>query len=131
MYAANSLPRRITSFPCGFIVNTDPKEKSGQHWLAFYFVSPQEGEFFDSYGHPPQFYNHRFVSFLNENVQEWTLNHKHLQSDFTAVCGQYCIFFLLHRAQGVSMNSIVNLFSSNRERNDHWVYHFVTQLMRQ
>ena len=131
VYAENTLPRHLESYPCGVIVNTDPKGQPGQHWVAFYLTSPQEGEFFDSYGHTPQFYSRHYVEFLNRNVQDWTSNPKGLQSTFTAVCGEYCIFYLLHRARGVNMNTIVNVFHSNKEYNDHLVYRFVIQLMRQ
>ena len=27
------------------------------HWVAFYFPSRDKGEFFDSYGHPPEHYD--------------------------------------------------------------------------
>lgn len=131
VYAENTLPRRVTSFPSGYIANTDPDKQPGRHWVAFYLSSPQQGEFFDSYGHPPQVYSSHFVKFLDQNVQEWTFNNKQLQSNFTNVCGDYCIFYLLHRARGVSMNSIVNLFSSNKERNDVLVYDYVMRLWRQ
>ena len=131
VYAQNNLPKTLDVYPCGLIANTDPKGKPGKHWVAFYLSSPYEGEFFDSYGYPPSFYSSHYVSFLNRNAKEWSFNHKELQSTWSRVCGQYCIFYFLHRARGVSLSTIVNIFSSNKECNDHIVNHFVRQLIKQ
>jgi hypothetical protein len=125
VFAENRLPRSPDFYPCGYIANTDPSNEPGKHWVAFYLQSPTEGEFFDSYGHQPQFYGHHFVEFLNQNSKRWSFNKKELQSAFTAVCGEYCIFYLMHRARGVRMSSIVRLFNPNKLRNDHSVYEFV------
>lgn len=125
VYAENTLPKTLDVYPCGLIANTDPKGKPGKHWVAFYFSSPHEGEFFDSYGYPPSFYSSHFESFLNRNAKEWIYNHRQLQSTFTTVCGEYCILYLSRRARGVSMNRIVTVFSDDKELNDHWVYHIV------
>lgn len=131
VYAENTLPRRLKTYPCGFVVNTDPKSRPGQHWVAFYFSSPEKGEFFDSYGYPPEFYSPHFTRLLNRNSKRWTFNPTPLQSAKTAVCGEYCVYYLVHRTRGVSMTSIVNRFSKNRISNDHQVYEFVLRLMRQ
>lgn len=127
VFAANELPRKIEKFPCGIIANTDPNFKPGQHWIAFYLTTPNSGEFFDSYGNPPSFYSRNFETFLQHTVSEWTFNSHVLQSTFTNVCGEYCIFYLMHRSRGVSMNNIVKVFSNNRQLNDESVYKFVAR----
>ena len=55
VFAADELPT-LNTFPCGFVANTDPSTEPGTHWVAFYFPSREKGEFFDSYGHPPEHY---------------------------------------------------------------------------
>ena len=127
VFAEDTLPRKIHSYPCGYIVNTDPISKPGKHWVAFYFQSSHEGEFFDSYGRAPVNYSRQFVNFLNRNSSAWNSNHKELQSLFSTVCGEYCIFYLMHRSRGVSMNTIVNLFSSDKHLNDEKVYGFIAK----
>ena len=112
VFPADELPI-IDTFPCGLVANTDPSNKPGTHWLAFYFPSSQKGEFFDSYGYPPKHYGEFFESY---KISEWN-NHR-LQSSWSEVCGQYCIFYLYHSSRGYSMNKIVNLFSSNADLND-------------
>ena len=108
------------------MANTDPSSKPGTHWVvAFYFPSKERGEFFDSYGHPPNYYNDSFKNFLDTHSHEWSFNNRKLQSGWSDVCGQYCIFYLSHRARGQSMKKIVQLFGNNTEQNDSKVAWFV------
>ena len=92
--------------------------------MAFYFPSKERGEFFDSYGHPPDYYNNSFKNFL-KHFYEWSFNDRKLQSGWTDVCGKYCIFYLSDRARGQSMKKIMHLFANNTEQNDSKVAWFV------
>ena len=65
VFAADELPKVITS-PCGFVANTDPSTEPGTHWVAFYFPSRDKGEFFDSYGYPPEHYG-----FESYKIETW------------------------------------------------------------
>ena len=56
VFAADELPKTFDTFPYGFVANTDPSTEPGTHWVAFYFPSRDKGEFFDSYGYPPEHY---------------------------------------------------------------------------
>ena len=112
VFAADELSD-LDTFPCGFVVNTDPSTEPGTHWVAFYFPSRDKGEFFDSYGHPPEHYGEPFTVY---NVE--TINSHKLQSSWSNVCGHYCIFYLYHKSRGYSMSKIVNMFSSNVDKND-------------
>ena len=89
VYPSDLLPLGVKQYPQSFVANVDTSEKPGTHWVAFYFVDDQHGEFFDSYGLPPHRYTKYF--FLNRNAAQWTHNRKHLHSIFTDVCGYYCI----------------------------------------
>ena len=40
----------INKYPKSFVVNTDPVELPGTHWIAIYFNEQMKVEFFDSYG---------------------------------------------------------------------------------
>ena len=112
VFAADELPT-LNTFPSGFVANTDPSTEPGTHWVAFYFPSRDKGEFFDSYGHPPEHYGEPFTVY---NVE--TINSHKLQSSWSNVCGHYCIFYLYHKSRGYSMSKIVNMFSSNVDKND-------------
>ena len=75
--------------------------------------------------------NKHFLDFINRNVVEWEHNKIQLQSAFSTVCRQYCIYFLYHRCRKSSMSSIVNSFVNDKLRNDQLVYNFVRRKYRQ
>ena len=100
MFPSNKLPETIIKYPCEFVANTDPSDKPGTQWVAFYIPTEQKGKFFDSYGQPPSFYRDSFGNTLNKHSCEWKFNTRKLQSTWSDVCGQYCIFYLRYRARG-------------------------------
>ena len=113
VFAADELPEIIDASPCGFVANTDPSTEPGTHWLAFYYPSRGERGFFDSYGYPPDNYGEAFKLY---GVETW--NKRKIQSSWSTVCGQYCIFYLYYKSRGYSMNKIVNMFTDNTCLND-------------
>ncbi len=124
VFPANRLPKKVKNLPVGFVANTDPSHKPGEHWIAIYISEDGNGEYFDSYGEPPDKYP-GFLAFLQNNCRTWTYNSKRLQDYISTVCGQYCIFYLLHRCRGWSLNSITGLFTEDRRNNDQQVNAFV------
>ena len=125
VFPSDQLPETIDKYPCGFVANTDRSTQPGTHWVAFYFPSEQKGEYFDSYGNNPNYYGKTFENYLNEHSYEWNFNKHKLQSNWSNVCGQYCIFYLSQRVRGHSMNKIVRMFDNNTMLNDAKVSHFV------
>lgn len=79
-------------YPSALIANTDPHDQPGTHWIAMYFLSPHESEFIDSYGFPPETYDMDGY-IVRENTY---YNDKPLQGVNSDVCGDYCLFYLLH-----------------------------------
>lgn len=116
VFPRDRIPTNLKQFPSGLIVNTDPKDRPGRHWLAFYFESEDNVEFLDSYGHAPEYFGFRATLY----------NTKRLQSSTSDVCGQYCLYYLLHRCRGVSMRTIVKQFDGNYEDNDAFVDSFIS-----
>ena len=103
------------------VVNTDPSTKPGEHWIAV-FVKNGSAEYFDSYGSDtPKWLKRNW-----KNVT-WTSNPIPLQSPLSAVCGQYCIYYLLHRVRGNDMNSLLLNFTSDVDFNDRMVYDFIAE----
>ena len=123
VFPSDKLPQTINRYLCGFVANTDPSSEPGTHWVAFYFPSEEKGELFDSYGHAPEHYRKSFGDFLKSHT--WDFNRRKLQSAWSDVCGQYCIFYLSHRARGQSMSNIVHLFNNDAILNDTKVSQFV------
>ena len=106
-------------------------ERPGPHWIAIYFNEQMKGEYFHSYGKDPIHYNKHFLDFMNRNAVEWEHNKTQLQSAFSTVCGQYCIYFLYHHCRKRTMSSIVKSFVNDKLCNDQIVYDFVRQKYRQ
>ena len=93
-----------------FVFNTDSSSKPGTHWLACYYDLPSNTlEFFDSYAQTPNFYNLTLPKNLTQEI-----NQTPLQSEFSTVCGQYCIYYLVSRLSGKSTS--VSQFSKTLSR---------------
>ena len=123
VYALDRLPRRIKQHPSAYVCNTHPHTEDGEHWVVIYVDESGQGEYFDSYGLPPL--HKRFLNFLNAHCTSWTFNDKQLQGLTSHVCGHYCVFYLLQRCRGQSMNTIVHMFGKIVEDNDVLVHDFV------
>lgn len=126
VFAADEIPQNTNTFPFAFIVNTDPKRQPGRHWLAFYISSRTAGEFFDSFGNPPEYYFNHSKEFFNAKSFKLEFNIKRLQSNESKVCGQYCLFYLLNRCRNVIMDTTVNLFSNDFRISDEFVSDYIT-----
>ena len=48
VFSSDELPHSFTRYPSAYVANTDPSFLPGQHWVAFYHLSPSHLEFFDS-----------------------------------------------------------------------------------
>ena len=112
-----------------FVLNSDPSSSPGTHWLACVKPPGSILEFFDSYGNPPSFYHFYFPSNL-------TILHNHdpLQSVYSAVCGQYCIYFLYFRiVRKVSLQKIsaqLRTSFKTRKLRDQYISNCVNILSR-
>ena len=78
VFPSDKLPQRNEKYPCGIVANTDPSEKTGEHWIAMFISFEQKeslkkGSFFDPLGKSPEFYGTSFTNFLNEHVAHGNL----------------------------------------------------------
>ena len=124
VYARDQIKR--VSYPSAYIINSDPSTRPGRHWIAVFFDRRGNGQYFDSYGLPPKVLG--FTEFMNRNSKKWIWNRKTLQGLYSAVCGQYCIYFVLLRCRGVSLRSVTSHFSSNFSENDRRIARFIRNL---
>jgi len=114
VYAANRLPIYV-QIPTYIVSNLDIDTKPGSHWVAMHIDSGGVGQYFDSYGRAPTGYHQ---GFLQRNSRRWDWNTHILQNYYTSVCGEYSLMYLLHKFDGCTMQSFVNLFSGNTLHND-------------
>ena len=122
VFASDRIPMHPTSYPCCFVANTDPAALGGSHWVAFYYTSSDTLDFFDSLGQDPNTYGFPTSHTLNYNSYQF-------QSFTSNVCGHYCIYFLYHRSRSKSLAFIINQLANCGKSVDHYVRHFVNELV--
>jgi len=119
--------------PFALVLNTDPRTKPGQHWLAIF--GPEDGpiELFDSFGLAPSTYH---LEHLSPAYSTFTF-----QSLRSSCCGHYCIYFLYLRAhsrigdhpswsfENQSFAGVMN-YLKNVIDPDKWVVSYVGCLQR-
>lgn len=116
VYPINRLP---SSRDGAYVINTAPDSHPGLHWVSV-LVKGDTAEYFDSYGGEPSNRLRRWAK-----KRSWMSNPIPLQSPLTSVCGQYCIYYLLHRARGIALNTMLMDFGADVDDNDKLVYDFV------
>ena len=112
-------PRKTT--PQGYIVNTDPHDQPGQHWLAVW-TDQNVCEVLDSYALPLETYEQATP------LREWIVKHwkyvvtngKSLQAISSKSCGDYALLYLKAKARGRTLQEVLNDFSDvDYVSNDH------------
>ena len=129
---ADHLPDTLNSLPQSFIVNTDTYSRPGTHWCAVYIDQNGNGEFFDSFGNQPDHYGYFFIRFLRKHCGESiTVNTKAIQSDFSRLCGMFCVFYLHQRFHHVPAINILSMFSpSNKSLNDVFLHQNILRIFQ-
>lgn len=122
VFPSDLVPRNFDRFPTCFIVNIDPSSRPGQHWVAYYFDSPFTYEFFDSFGFDPSIYSLHYASPTSYNTHS-------LQSINSAVCGQFCLYYLHCKCRGTTFDAILHSFSMLSSKwNDKLVRKFIQRI---
>ena len=118
VYPRDKIPNPTSETNC-LIVNTANEGTQGQHWVAMY-KDGRKYEFFDSYGRKA-FAN----KFIGNNL--YTYNSTLIQSPISAVCGEYCLYYLHYRTRGYSIDEIVDNLLSHTDTPDVVVKDFAEQ----
>lgn len=118
--------------PAYFIVNTHPAHMPGEHWLSLTLEKNGEATFFDSFGFPPNFiyYPQSILNFMEKFSKIIKYHNGQLQDLLSSVCGHHCIYYLCHRACGLSFNQVLKLYQQDPIKNDLMVYNFVKKYQR-
>ena len=124
VYPANMIPASdsILQFPSCFIANIDPAFLPGTHWVAFYYETAKNLDFFDSSGHSPSYYSFAIHSNTQINFNPFVI-----QSLTSDVCGEYCLFFLYFRSRNNSLSSISRLLYKSSKTDSH-IRRFIKKL---
>lgn len=113
--------------PAYFIVNTHPAHEPGEHWLALTLDEDGTGTFFDSFGFPPNFYHYPrdILNFLKPRCSAVLHHNRQLQHTLSSACGHHCVYYLCHRAWGLSFDNVLSLYQEDELKNDETVIRFV------
>ena len=109
------LPRTLPQEgPTAYIVNTDPHDEPGRHWIAIW-TEGNVSEIMDSYGLSLEVYGTAdpIVEWLSRHFKYQLHNGQSLQSLFSQSCGDYALMYLIDRAEGRSMQQFLNRFKKN------------------
>ena len=107
----------VTKLPAALVVNTDPSDRPGEHWVAIYIPIEGYAEYFDSFGLPPLHWE--IKKFLDKNSPMGTLySNRTLQSIDGVTCGNYCILYVIGRCNNIPWWKLMTLFTSNTTFND-------------
>jgi len=124
VFASDRLPVPV-KVPSALVVNFDPSDKPGSHWISIYIDSSGKGEYFDPLAMPiPE---GPIQKFLRTNCRSVSRAAVPVQGSMSSACGPHCLFFLLLRSRGLSMNRIINLYSKDRVANDYMAVHFINK----
>lgn len=123
VFPCNRLPKNLKQgIPHALIINLDPHNKPGSHWVALYISSRGKAVFFDSFGIPPL--NHYIYSFIQKNSRISIHNSMVIQSLTTETCGLYCIHFIKGMCRGSTLREICQYFDPRSpQRNDRIIFH--------
>ncbi len=121
-------PKRVNmNGPVYFVVNLDPSDKPGSHWVVCFLKKSGFNIYFDSYGFPPVIDS--IKDFMGTN---FVYNKKQVQHPLSTACGQWCIFFILHQLLKSRLADGILSFSerfgeNNLLRNDHEINHWINK----
>ena len=114
VFASDQLPVPPKRRTVALIANTDPSNKQGQHWCAFY-ITPSCVYYFDSYGFPPLVKSFERLLRCRRRRQVFG---RRLQGRGSA-CGYYCMYFILAMLRGD--HTLMERFGDDLNANDRIV----------
>jgi hypothetical protein len=128
--SCDELPKTLPSVGWSCIVNSDPADKKGEHWLSCYVSKERHLEFFDSLAFPKMLENNIYFKNFFSLFDSIERNQGMLQSPFSEICGLVTIMYLYYRCnRKMSMKEIVlKKFTDNVFENECIVLEFISHL---
>ena len=124
VFACDRLPwPPVRDRPQGYIVNTDPHDRPGRHWLAVWTEPEEECELMDSYALPLETYGSEPLErWLSHHWSVLKTNRQSLQTVTSWTCGHYALMYLCQKSRGRSLSNFLSDFSPHDYvQNDHRV----------
>jgi hypothetical protein len=111
-----------------FICNLSKHSEAGSHWIVIFKTDINKIEVFDSLGVKIDYVT-SFFKFKTKISVEF--NETSFQSETTASCGYFCIYFSIERIFNLSMtfeHLLEDIFSENKSINEEKVLDFCQSL---
>ena len=103
------------TLPVMVVVNTDPHNLPGKHWISIYIDADRKGEVFDPLASPLS--NH-VIRFMNSWSRQWVSNSNMYQHPLSHACG---VFVLYHLTNGLCYpppSALLQTLSANSVENE-------------
>lgn len=114
VFACDRLPFRIEG-PATLIINTDPGDEPGEHWVAVHLLGAERADFFCPFGFPPLIPDiQRFLS--RNGSRGLRYNQCTMQDATTTICGDFCICFVRCVARGICLPEFISQFRRGKGR---------------
>ena len=114
-----------SKFPHAYVMVTDTYREWVRtrqvHSIAIYAVDEENVEFFDPAGDPP---NACILEYL-KNFRNIKTNALKLQAYNSPTCGFYSMYFIFRRAEGASVDSIVEELASKKCEREGFVQDYI------
>lgn len=114
VFPSDNLPKYKKQFN-SYIINLDPSNKPGSHWIAVYF-GKNICYYFCSYGTDP---NENILKFIRHNAKYIEWNKSLFQSLYSTTCGLFCIYFLhkINNSEKLNLNPRNTTYNENIIKN--------------
>nr|DAC81300.1 TPA_asm: adenain [Ladona dragonfly adintovirus] len=109
-----------------YIINLDPSNLPGSHWVAAHILNKDKVEYFDSYGLPPLKLS--IIRFLNSFTV--IRNSFRLQNYKSDLCGEYCCLYTLYKCTGRTLQDYLSQFTRRSDLNDCRLLHLLQEEFR-
>lgn len=112
VFPRDRLPLRVnTRRPSAYVINTERQEGPGEHWVVVSFDGRERGEYFDSFGLPAVY---RDIEDFIFHCQSYRYNQHVLQDPPSSTCGLYCMYYVLKKSRGFSMERLLSTFHPHK-----------------
>ena len=130
VFPLDMLPEQLKSGMC-YVVNTDPKNLPGEHWLLLSCMESTVSHYFDSFGRPPTHVN--IIRSMLSQSEKILYMDVSIQSEITSTCAYHCLFILFLLGRGYRMLDIILRFYDfeNYIKNDVMVTEVISSLSHQ
>lgn len=105
-----------TKLPACYVINTDTRQGTGEHWVTFYLDDDGSSDYFDPYGTAPI---KKIYKWLKKKTPTIRYNTKWIQGPLSGICWAYVLYFLHMRCRHVPLETILASFRNyDFTRND-------------